>query len=127
MLGREIGAPLALGQRGERVVGLRHVRVQAPRAFEQGARACEVAALELDEAEVDERFDETRAVLERDAEVRVRGLEVALRERLHASRVQRRRGWRQGYAGRAADQSKQEQRAHGPASVSGWTRFRPVP
>jgi hypothetical protein len=82
------------------------IRVQAPRTLERSARAFEVAALELDQPEVDERVDEAWAVFERDTEARVGSLEIAAGERLDAGVVEGDRLGGEGGAGRAAGGSE---------------------
>src|SRR4051812_44367716 len=84
-----VGATLAFGEDAERMVRLRHVRVETPGPLAEQPRALEVAALELDQAEIDERLDEVRAVFERDAQPSVCGLEVTLLERLHPRGIER--------------------------------------
>ena len=49
----EIRPALALGKHTERVMYLRHVGIQAPRALQQRAGAREVAALHVDQPEID--------------------------------------------------------------------------
>ena len=67
---------------------LSHVGIEAPRPLEELASSVEVAALQLDEPLIDERFDEARAVFEGEIEAGVRRLEIAARERLGSGAVQ---------------------------------------
>ena len=75
--GGHVGAPFALGQHAERMVRLRQIPVDAARALEMQARPREVAALHLDQAEVRERLNETRVVLEGECEASFGFFEVA--------------------------------------------------
>ena len=104
---RAIGPALALFENTERVMGLRNVGVDAPRAFEELARAREVSALHLDDAEVHECVDEAGAVLERYTETSVGRFEIAAGERVDSGVVERKRSRRQRHAGRAADEESE--------------------
>ena len=66
----------ALVEHAEAVVGLCDVLVDATRPGEQLPRPREVTAFQLYQAEVDERLDEMRVVLEGESETCVGGLEV---------------------------------------------------
>jgi hypothetical protein len=77
VLGGYVGPAFALAENAESVMGLREIGVDAPCSLEMEPRPREVAALHFDQAEVGERFDEARVVLEGQSEPSFSRFEVS--------------------------------------------------
>src|SRR5687768_14830469 len=95
------------------------VGVEAARAREESPRSLEIAALELHQAEVDERVDEGRAVFEREAQPRVRRLQITGGQRFDPGIVEGDRSSWQWSPGRTAGEQKSQGRPHLEGSAAG--------
>jgi hypothetical protein len=100
-----------IGKQTKCVVRRREIGIQVTRFDESTARALEIAAMQLDESEIDPRLGEAWAVLESEGHASFGHRQVALRERHRTVAVQGNRFGRQGRSLCAAGEPDPESEA----------------